>query len=249
MQAAAGPSGRCCHPPCWAPAGGAAGAAGRRAARTAARAARPGAAPALAAPSPPHAPPQPHVPPAPHPCAPAVRAARRPARRGGTAAASGGGGGGGASGGGAAAPALERRPGGPPGGGGGGGGGPPVRRIILLRHADSEATSSTRDHERPISGTGRAEARSIARRLRDMGWAPDLIIGARRDAPLCAKLQQRARHGPHGCRLLATSAPTPPPPLPRPLPLVPLTRRPPRDPPPSSLPSASEQLPAHQDDA
>jgi len=74
-----------------------------------------------------------------------------------------------------AAPTLDQRPGGPPSGEGG----PPrVRRMILLRHADSETGGSTRDHERPISDHGRQEARSIARQLRDLGWAPDLIIGA-----------------------------------------------------------------------
>ncbi|KIY93249.1 hypothetical protein MNEG_14713 [Monoraphidium neglectum] len=67
---------------------------------------------------------------------------------------------------------------GPSGGTAAGEGPPPVRRIILLRHADSEASSSTRDHERPISLDGRREARSIARRLRELGWAPDLIIAS-----------------------------------------------------------------------
>lgn len=52
-----------------------------------------------------------------------------------------------------------------------------MRRIILLRHADSESSSSVRDHERPISSHGRREALSIAKRLRDLGWEPDLIIG------------------------------------------------------------------------
>lgn len=71
-------------------------------------------------------------------------------------------------------PPMEQRPGSPSAGEG-----PlPVRRIILLRHADSEASSSTRDHERPISSQGHQEARSIARRLRALGWAPDLIIAS-----------------------------------------------------------------------
>jgi hypothetical protein len=88
---------------------------------------------------------------------------------------------------------------GPSGGAAAGEGPPPVRRIILLRHADSEASSSTRDHERPISLDGRREARSIARRLRELGWAPDLIIGEPLSGPsLDVGEHLRAGPGPKG---------------------------------------------------
>lgn len=62
--------------------------------------------------------------------------------------------------------------------GGGDGGGRRPRRMILLRHADSEASSRLRDHDRPISAQGVREASAIARRLTAAGWVPDLIIAS-----------------------------------------------------------------------
>eukprot|EP00775_Hariotina_reticulata_P009253 gene9253-9419_t len=53
-----------------------------------------------------------------------------------------------------------------------------VRRMILLRHADSETSSTLRDYDRPISMQGRREASNIARRLCELGWIPDLIIAS-----------------------------------------------------------------------
>ncbi|KAI8471818.1 MAG: hypothetical protein J3K34DRAFT_505539 [Monoraphidium minutum] len=102
-------------------------------------------------------------------CPPAALAAAAAASSSGGAAAP-------ASGGGAAPAAAQQGP----GARGAGEGPPPVRRIILLRHADSEASAATttRDHERPISTHGRREAENIARRLRELGWAPDLIIAS-----------------------------------------------------------------------
>eukprot|EP00878_Enallax_costatus_P003990 GHUV01004213.1.p1 GENE.GHUV01004213.1~~GHUV01004213.1.p1 ORF type:complete len:230 (+),score=55.38 GHUV01004213.1:387-1076(+) len=52
------------------------------------------------------------------------------------------------------------------------------RRIILLRHADSETSSTLRDYDRPISIQGKREATSIAKRLLELGWIPDLIIAS-----------------------------------------------------------------------
>lgn len=52
------------------------------------------------------------------------------------------------------------------------------RRIILLRHADSESSSKLRDYDRPISSQGKREATSIAKRLCELGWVPDLIIAS-----------------------------------------------------------------------
>lgn len=52
------------------------------------------------------------------------------------------------------------------------------RRMILLRHADSESSSKLRDYDRPISMQGRREATSIAKRLSELGWIPDLIIAS-----------------------------------------------------------------------
>lgn len=62
--------------------------------------------------------------------------------------------------------------------GGGDGGGRRPRRMILLRHADSEASSRLRDHDRPISAQGAREASAIAQRLTAAGWVPDLIIAS-----------------------------------------------------------------------
>lgn len=53
-----------------------------------------------------------------------------------------------------------------------------TRRLILLRHADSEAAGSVRDHDRPISVKGREEAQSIAKRLAASGWLPDIILAS-----------------------------------------------------------------------
>jgi phosphohistidine phosphatase SixA len=53
-----------------------------------------------------------------------------------------------------------------------------VRRMILLRHADSETSSTLRDYDRPISMQGRREASNIAKRLCELGWIPDLIIAS-----------------------------------------------------------------------
>ena len=55
---------------------------------------------------------------------------------------------------------------------------PAARRLILLRHADSEAAGSVRDHDRPISAQRRQEAASIAKRLAATGWLPDVILAS-----------------------------------------------------------------------
>jgi phosphohistidine phosphatase SixA len=53
-----------------------------------------------------------------------------------------------------------------------------VRRLILLRHADSEVSSKVRDYDRPISTNGMREAASIAQKLQDLGWLPDLVLAS-----------------------------------------------------------------------
>ncbi|OEL22248.1 hypothetical protein BAE44_0016732 [Dichanthelium oligosanthes] len=53
----------------------------------------------------------------------------------------------------------------------------PRRRLILLRHGESAAGGrSTRDHDRPLSKAGRADAISISNKLQQMGWIPELIL-------------------------------------------------------------------------
>eukprot|EP00245_Coleochaete_scutata_P005295 TRINITY_DN18747_c0_g1_i1.p1 TRINITY_DN18747_c0_g1~~TRINITY_DN18747_c0_g1_i1.p1 ORF type:complete len:285 (+),score=43.92 TRINITY_DN18747_c0_g1_i1:31-885(+) len=56
---------------------------------------------------------------------------------------------------------------------------PPVlqRRLILLRHAKSSwADPSLRDHDRPLSKRGRRGASSVAQKLQQLGWIPDIIL-------------------------------------------------------------------------
>ncbi|XP_062198714.1 uncharacterized protein At3g52155, chloroplastic-like [Phragmites australis] len=53
----------------------------------------------------------------------------------------------------------------------------PRRRLILLRHGESAAGGrSTRDHDRPLSKAGRADAISVSDKLQQMGWIPELIL-------------------------------------------------------------------------
>ncbi|KAG2634172.1 hypothetical protein PVAP13_2NG299300 [Panicum virgatum] len=53
----------------------------------------------------------------------------------------------------------------------------PRRRLILLRHGESAAGGrSTRDHDRPLSKAGRADAISVSNKLQQMGWIPELIL-------------------------------------------------------------------------
>ncbi|CAD6225497.1 unnamed protein product [Miscanthus lutarioriparius] len=53
----------------------------------------------------------------------------------------------------------------------------PRRRLILLRHGESTARGrSTRDHDRPLSKAGRADAISVSNKLQQMGWIPELIL-------------------------------------------------------------------------
>ncbi|KAK6933852.1 Histidine phosphatase superfamily, clade-1 [Dillenia turbinata] len=52
-----------------------------------------------------------------------------------------------------------------------------ARRLILLRHAKSSwDDSSLRDHDRPLSESGRADAVNVSRKLQQLGWIPQLIL-------------------------------------------------------------------------
>ncbi|TYI27667.1 hypothetical protein ES332_A05G192500v1 [Gossypium tomentosum] len=54
---------------------------------------------------------------------------------------------------------------------------PASRRLILLRHAKSSwQHPSLRDHDRPLSKTGRIDAVTVSRKLERMGWIPQLIL-------------------------------------------------------------------------
>ncbi|KAI4298865.1 hypothetical protein L6164_032379 [Bauhinia variegata] len=53
------------------------------------------------------------------------------------------------------------------------------RRLILLRHArSSRENRSLRDHERPLSKSGKADAAKISRKLQELGWIPELILSS-----------------------------------------------------------------------
>lgn len=52
-----------------------------------------------------------------------------------------------------------------------------TRRLILLRHAESSWNDfSLRDHDRPLSKTGRADAVNVSQQLHKLGWIPELIL-------------------------------------------------------------------------
>lgn len=52
-----------------------------------------------------------------------------------------------------------------------------TRRLILLRHAESSWNNlSLRDHDRPLSKTGRADAADVSCKLQLLGWVPELIL-------------------------------------------------------------------------
>lgn len=53
------------------------------------------------------------------------------------------------------------------------------RRLILLRHAQSSwEDSSLRDHDRPLSKAGEADAVKLSHKLQQLGWIPELILSS-----------------------------------------------------------------------
>jgi phosphohistidine phosphatase len=51
-----------------------------------------------------------------------------------------------------------------------------ARRLTLIRHANAEQDADVRDFERPLSRKGQGEAQEVARRFRERGFKPDLIL-------------------------------------------------------------------------
>ena len=52
-----------------------------------------------------------------------------------------------------------------------------MQRLILMRHAKAEkASASGRDHDRPLSDRGRADAAAMGRALAARGMRPDLAL-------------------------------------------------------------------------
>ncbi|KAL1563057.1 hypothetical protein AAHA92_05565 [Salvia divinorum] len=53
------------------------------------------------------------------------------------------------------------------------------RRLILLRHARSSwEDRSLRDHDRPLSKLGRADAVKLGQKLEHLGWIPQLVLSS-----------------------------------------------------------------------
>ncbi|CAH2064333.1 unnamed protein product [Thlaspi arvense] len=53
------------------------------------------------------------------------------------------------------------------------------RRLILLRHAHSSWDNlSLRDHDRPLTKAGQADAAKVAQILSTLGWLPQLILSS-----------------------------------------------------------------------
>ncbi|KAL7103149.1 hypothetical protein ACP275_08G162700 [Erythranthe tilingii] len=53
------------------------------------------------------------------------------------------------------------------------------RRLILLRHAKSSwENRSVKDHDRPLSKSGRDDAIKISKKLEKLGWIPQLILSS-----------------------------------------------------------------------
>ncbi|XP_028095452.1 uncharacterized protein At3g52155, chloroplastic-like isoform X1 [Camellia sinensis] len=54
-----------------------------------------------------------------------------------------------------------------------------ARRLILLRHAKSSWDDrSLRDHDRPLSKAGQADAIEVSHKLQQLGWIPELILSS-----------------------------------------------------------------------
>ncbi|KAJ3693227.1 hypothetical protein LUZ60_008707 [Juncus effusus] len=53
------------------------------------------------------------------------------------------------------------------------------RRLILLRHAESVfGDRFIKDHDRPLSESGKSDAITIAHKLEQLGWIPQLILSS-----------------------------------------------------------------------
>ncbi|KDP29022.1 hypothetical protein JCGZ_16411 [Jatropha curcas] len=54
-----------------------------------------------------------------------------------------------------------------------------ARRLILLRHAESSWDNPLlRDHDRPLSKGGKADAAKVSQKLQQLGWIPQLILSS-----------------------------------------------------------------------
>src|SRR5262245_54086960 len=52
-------------------------------------------------------------------------------------------------------------------------------RLLLLRHAKSDwSDAGLADRDRPLSKRGRESAPAVGRRMKEMGWIPDLVLSS-----------------------------------------------------------------------
>lgn len=65
-----------------------------------------------------------------------------------------------------------------------------MRRLILMRHAKSDWSHGTSDHDRPLNRRGRGAAEALGNWLRSEGLAPDVVLcsTAARTRETCALL-------------------------------------------------------------
>ncbi|KAL3519243.1 hypothetical protein ACH5RR_017392 [Cinchona calisaya] len=71
-----------------------------------------------------------------------------------------------------------------------------ARRLVLLRHAESSwENRSLRDHDRPLSKNGQADAVKVSQKLQSLGWIPELILSsdARRTRETLNIMQKEVR--------------------------------------------------------
>jgi phosphohistidine phosphatase len=69
-----------------------------------------------------------------------------------------------------------------------------MRTLTLMRHAKSSWDDpSVSDHDRPLNGRGKKAAKTMAERLKDSGYEPDLVIvsSARRTQETAEALRKR----------------------------------------------------------
>ncbi|MCX4240568.1 SixA phosphatase family protein [Paraliomyxa miuraensis] len=54
-----------------------------------------------------------------------------------------------------------------------------MRRLIVLRHAKSDwDTKAQGDHARPLNERGRRDAPRMGKRLRELGWVPQVVVSS-----------------------------------------------------------------------
>jgi phosphohistidine phosphatase len=53
-----------------------------------------------------------------------------------------------------------------------------MRRLVVLRHAESEPDAGQGDHARVLHDRGRREAAALGRRLRELGWVPQVVVSS-----------------------------------------------------------------------